>query len=90
MYAKLINSELIFAPCAVTVGQTHYNPPPAVWLAENGYKPVYFTEAPAEEGYYAVPSWTETETGIVQTWTLEPVPDDISPEEFLEGLEAIL
>lgn len=54
MYAKLINSELVFDPSDITIGQTHYIPPHPSWLAENRYKPVRYTEAPTEEGMYAV------------------------------------
>lgn len=89
MYAKLINSELVFAPCTVTIGQTHYNPTPISWIQENGYKPVRYTESPTEEGKYAVDHWEETDEEIVQTWELVPLPDEISGDEFLARLEEI-
>lgn len=90
MYAKLENSELVYAPRTITIGQTHYNPTPISWIQENGYKPIRYTEAPTEEGKYAVDHWEETETEIVQTWELLPLPDEISGDEFLAGLEALL
>lgn len=89
-YAKLINNELIFAPSDITIGQTHYIPPHPLWLAENGYKPIRYTEAPTEEGKYAVDHWEEMDEEIVQIWELLPLPDEISAEEFLSKLEAIL
>lgn len=90
MYGKIINDTLSIAPRAVTVGQTHYNPAPLQWLAENGYKPVRYTDAPEQEGYYAVPSWTETEDEIVQEWELVPQPNEITSEEIEIALEEIL
>lgn len=89
-YAKLINSELVFAPRSVTIGQTHYNPTPISWLAENGYKPIHYTEAPTEEGMYAVDHWEETEEEIVQIWELLPLPDEIQNDEIIRRLEEIL
>lgn len=90
MKAKLINSELVPAPRAITIGQTHYNPAPVSWLAENGYKPIRYTEAPTEEGKYAVSHWEDTETEIVQTWELLPLPDEIQNDEIIRRLEEIL
>lgn len=89
-YAKLIDGEPIFAPRTITIGQTHYNPTPAEWLAENGYKLVRYTEAPEQEGYYAEQNWTETDDEIVQTWELFPLPDEVSGDEFLAELEELL
>lgn len=92
MYAKFINSELVFAPRTVTIGQTHYNPTPISWIKENGYKPIRYTDAPEQNGYYAEPRWTETETEIVQEWTLVPVPetDGYAEEELQEKSNAEL
>lgn len=92
MYGKIINNTLSIAPRSVTIGQTHYNPAPLSWLAENGYKPVRYTDEPEQEGYYAVPSWTETDDEIVQEWNLVQVSesDEATPEEIEEALEGIL
>lgn len=85
MHAKFINNTLSFAPRTITIGQTHYNPAPVSWLSENGYKPLRHTDAPEQNGFYAEPSWTETETEIVQEWTLVPVPEtDVFAEEELQ------
>ena len=85
-YAKLIDSELVFAPRKLRGGEnTVYNPPAALLEAE-GYKPVVYTEAPAvEEGCRAVCGWTETADKILQTWTAVPE-GDISDAEALEIL----
>lgn len=92
MYAKLKDGDLEYAPRAVTIGQTHYNPTPVSWLSEHGYKPLRYTDAPEQDGFYAEPSWTETETEIVQEWTLVPVPetDGYTEEELQEKSNAEL
>lgn len=76
MKAKLNNGNLEYPPKIVTVGQTNYIPPTAAWLTENGYKEVITTEAPAQDGYIAVPHWEDGENGITQTWELIPSPED--------------
>ena len=54
------------------------------YLAQ-GWKPVRFTaETEAPEGYYYESGWTETETEIVQTWTQEPLPDDVDEAEAFD------
>ena len=77
-YAKLIDGAIQFAPRKLSVGgSVVYNHPPEM-LAEDGYKPVQYTDPPeTEPGYIAVPGWTETEEAIVQTWAIEPEPDEI-------------
>lgn len=90
MYAKLKNSELIYTPPVVKIGRTNYIPAPASWLEENGYKPVRYTEAPTEDGKYAVSHWVEMETEIVQEWELVPLPDEIQNDEIIRRLEEIL
>lgn len=80
-YAKLINSRPSFAPNPIVIDDVRIGNPPASLLLEQGYKPVRYTEAPTPEpGYIAVPGWTETAEEIVQTWTVEPEPDEISEE----------
>ena len=85
-YGKLIDGNLVLAPNPVVVdGRRIGNPPPEL-LAELGYKPVRYTEAPeVEAGFVPVPGWTETETEIVQTWHAEPE-GDISDTEALDIL----
>lgn len=85
-YAKLIAGEISFAPRKLRSGDTVVYNPPVALLLEQGYKPVRFTEAPgAEEGFRPVSGWTESETEILQTWTMEPE-DEISDNEALEIL----
>ena len=80
-YGKLIDGDLVIAPRTVIVGDRHIGNPPSELLVELGYKPVTFTEPPeVETGYIAVPVWTETAEAIVQTWTVEPEPDEISED----------
>ena len=80
-YAKIINSRPSFAPNPIVIDDVRIGNPPASLLLEQGYKPVRYTEAPTPEpGYIAVPEWVETEEEIVQMWTEEPEPDEISEE----------
>ena len=78
-YAKLIDGEIHYAPRKLRLETyTVYNPTPEMLIAE-GYKPVRYTDPPeVEPGYVAVPGWEETETEIVQVWTVElaPVTED--------------
>lgn len=78
-YAKLINNYPRFAPNPIRVGDNYIGNPPADLLLELGYKPVRYTDYPAEEpgeGYYWRETWTETEDSIVQGWAPEPVPKE--------------
>lgn len=86
-YAKLINNTIIYAPNPILHSGLWYgNPPASVYEAE-GYKPVTFTEpSETEEGYIAVPGWTETEDAIVQTWTVETEPDEVDADRAMEIL----
>lgn len=81
-YAKLINGNLILAPRHIPVGEfVVYNPTPEM-LTDAGYKPVRYTDTPeVNPGYVAIPGWTETETEIVQVWTVELAP--VSEDEAL-------
>lgn len=82
MYGKLINGNLTIAPRKLNGdGVVVYNPPEAMYRAQD-YKPVEFTDAPeAPEGYTYESGWEETADSIVQTWTLVPLPDDIDDAE---------
>lgn len=80
-YAKLINNYPVYAPNPIKHDGLWYGNPPAEVLEAEGYKPVRFTEPPTvEPGYIAVPGWEETPEAIVQTWAVEPEPDEI-PED---------
>ena len=82
-YAKLIDGKPVFAPNPILhAGLWYGNPPGEVYTAE-GYKPVRFAEPPTEPGYIAVPGWEETETEIVQTWTVEQDSGEIDDSEAL-------
>lgn len=88
MYAKLISGTLRSAPKKVDYnGKTIFNPPYAV-LQELGYMPVTYTDmpidTPSDQHYES--SWSQTDTEIVQVWTLadDPEePDEISADEAL-------
>lgn len=89
MYAKLQNGILKRAPKTVQWRNcTVCNPEPDQ-LTELGYKPVRYTDMPAEtvEGKHYESGWTEAETEIVQTWTLTDNP--VYPESELSADEAL-
>ena len=82
MYAKLQNGMLIRAPSTVKWHGCMVNNPSAEKLMELGYKPVVYTDMPtdAETGKHYESTWEETETEIVQTWTLADDPEYPEPE----------
>lgn len=87
IYAKLINNHLVYAPNPILHGGVRIGNPPAEILLAEGYKPVRFTEAPTPEpGYIAVPGWTETAEEIVQTWAVEPEPDEVDGDRAMQIL----
>lgn len=60
---------------------------PAI-LAEYGYYPLRYTDAPeVDEHHAAVPHWEQGDGEIVQVWVIEEVPYD--PEEITDT-EALL
>lgn len=78
MLGKLISGALSYAPKKIIIdGKTIFNPPEDT-LKEQGYKDVEITEAPAvsTQTQQAVPSWTEQENKIVQSWELKPAQPD--------------
>ena len=90
MYAKLNDNNLRYAPKSVTVGRTHYNPPPVEWLAENGYLPVEFTPRPEPvEGYTWVSRWEQTETAIVLVWEQVELPEEADESDYIGALREL-
>ena len=86
-YAKLNNGQISYAPNPILHDGLWYGNPPAEVLEAEGFKPVRFTEAPAvEPGFRAVESWTETDEAIVQTWAVEPEPDEVDGERAMQIL----
>ena len=78
MYAKLVDGNIIVAPNHIETDELHIYNPSKEQYAEQGYKPVRYTNMPeAQEGYSYQAGWEETDDEIVQTWTQEPLPDDI-------------
>lgn len=86
-FAKLINNTISYAPNPIKIDGCWWSNPPAKILLAEGYKPVRFTEPPTvEPGYIAVPGWEETAEEIVQTWAVEPEPDEVDGERAMEIL----
>ena len=82
MYGKLIEGELQTAPRKLEInGNWVWNASAEDHLAQ-GWKSVRFTDEPEPiEGYFWQSGWTETETEIVQTWTLVELPDEVDDAE---------
>lgn len=75
---KLIGGALSYAPKKIIIDKkTIFNPKEEL-LKEQGYKDVETSEAPAvsTQTQQAVPSWTEQENKIVQSWELKPAQPD--------------
>ncbi len=82
MYAKLISGALRSAPKKVDYnGKTIFNPPDDV-LLDMGYLPVAYTDMPtdAPNGQHYESHWEQTDTEIVQVWTLVDNPAEPEPE----------
>ena len=94
---KLVSGAVSYAPRKIIVnGKTIFNPPETL-LKEQGYKDVETSEAPAvsTQTQQAVPSWTEQEDKIVQSWELKPAQPDpsvalqeIQTQAILEQIKA--
>lgn len=82
MYGKLIEGVLQTAPKKLEInGNWVWNAPSEEYIAQ-GWKAVRFTDEPEHiEGYFWQSGWTETEAEIVQTWTQEPLPDEVDEAE---------
>lgn len=69
MYAKLTNGAIEYEPNLFRCGEQTVINPTAEMLTAEGYLPVQYTAPPTvDDGFYAVPRWTQTETAIVQEW----------------------
>ena len=81
MYSKLSDNTLQIAQKQVQwEGQTVINPSEDILLAL-GYLPVQFTDPPTvDDGYYAVPRWTQTKNAIVE-WDVVKDPRPLTESE---------
>lgn len=53
-------------------------------LRADGYKPLVLADPPeVTDTQYAVDAYTETDTAIVQSWTVKDVEEEIIPETFV-------
>lgn len=85
MYAKLIDNTLEIAPRQVQLdGNTVINPSNDILLAL-GYLPVLYTDQPtAQDGYYAVSHWVQTDVSIVQEWEVKKDNRPLTAEQVTE------
>lgn len=86
MFAKLDNGRisLYHQPIHTEAGDIFTTNPAT--LAEYGYYPLRYTDAPeVNEHHTAVPHWEQGEGEIVQVWMVEEIPetDEISDNEAL-------
>ena len=91
-YVKLTDGRLSYAPKKLIIdGTTAYNPTAAMLTAQ-GWKPLRIEDAPAvEDGYHLEPVYSETETEVVQGWSVvEDGPVEPSIEERLQMQEDAL
>ena len=74
-YVKLTQGRIQYAPKKIKDGlSTIYNPTADILLA-HGYKPLTVNPMPTmQSGYHAVPSYTEIDSEIIQSWTVEADP----------------
>ena len=82
MYSKLINGTLRSAQKKVDYnGKTIFNPPEEI-LLDMGYLPVTYTDmsTDASNGQHYESHWEQTDTEIVQVWTLVDNPAEPEPE----------
>lgn len=89
MYAKLMSGTLRSAPKKVDYnGKTIFNPPEEILLGM-GYLPVTYTDMPSDapDGQHYESHWEQTDTEIVQVWTL--VDNPAEPESELSADEAL-
>ena len=87
-YAKLIENYPHYAPKMLVHNETKiFNPHNELYLA-HGYLPVITTDAPTtDDKHYAVPTWIEEGGQIVQTWSIEEVPDEATESDYIEALQ---
>lgn len=87
IYGQLINDNLVIAPNPIIIGDRQIGNPPGEVYADQGYKPVTYTDPPeVDPGYIAVPGWEEQAEAIVQTWTIEEGPDNVDSDRAMEIL----
>ena len=77
MLYKLINGRPVpFEGRYIKRDGLVYANPTDEQLKADGYKPLTTAEPPEErEGYYSVDTYTETDTAIVQSWTVKELED---------------
>ena len=87
-YVKLTDGRLTYAPRKIKDGDTIVYNPTAEHLLPLGYKPLTIMPMPeVEEGYHLEPAYTETDTEVVQDWTVvEDPPVEPDAEEILDIL----
>jgi hypothetical protein len=93
-YGKLIDGQIQHAPSKIEEDGMWIIPPSEQQLIALGYKELITSPPPtAPEGYYyEFSGWEETETQIIQVWTLHeiPIPEQTAAEYLWEVLMGII
>lgn len=86
-YVKLTQGHLQYAPKKIKDGMTTIYNPTADILTAHGYKPLTVNPMPTmQSGFHAVPTYTENDSEIIQSWTAEADPPmEPSLEEQVEA-----
>lgn len=89
-YAKLIDGHPIYAPHMFVDGNIKiFNPTDDMYIT-HGYLPVIMNDIPeTDDKNYAVPSWKEENGQIVQEWSIEKIPDNVTEADYIEALNNI-
>lgn len=75
-HGKIINEKLYYAPKVLQTETQMISFPTDADYEANGYKPIYETETPVEEGYYFTPAYTDRGTYIEQSWERHENPEE--------------
>ena len=87
-YGKLVDGALKYSPHRTVIGDKWVYNPTAEQLTDMGYLPVIVSDPPeTDDKHYAVCTWAEEDGHIVQSWTVEELPDLAGPEDYEQALE---
>ena len=87
-YAKLVEGYPSYSPKRMVIGNDWVYNPTEEQLSELGYLPVIVSDLPeTDEQHYAVCTWAEEDGHIVQSWTVEELPDLAGPDDYEQALE---
>ena len=81
-FGHLDNGKVVYAQSPiVNEGRIYYTSDPEIMLTL-GYKEVVYTSKPTATGGKYTPTWTETDTQIIQEWEFEAYTEDQLKEQY--------